>query len=97
MSKKYRTLISELLMMLSETLKRPDILVTIICDTSVIGDLIEESELLIVGYGVKLNNLVWKVAVRQKCLGIIPDTFIICGEEGFFCSDGCLDVGPTLN
>jgi len=26
-----------------------------------------------------------------KCLGIIPGTFIACGEDGNFCSDYCMD------
>lgn len=27
---------------------------------------------------------------ETTCLGIIPDTYIICGEDGNFCSDDCL-------
>jgi len=28
--------------------------------------------------------------VLMTCHGVIPDTFIACGEEGLYCSDECL-------
>jgi hypothetical protein len=31
------------------------------------------------------------------CLGIIPNTFIICGEDGNYCSDYCWQMGVAMS
>lgn len=33
----------------------------------------------------------------SECLNIIPDTYIMCGEGGNFCSDACLKKALELD
>lgn len=97
MTKKYRAWISELLALLSEKLNRPEIRATIILDDTELGDLIEEIELRkirdVFRRKVSLKTPVWQIAITQHCSDIIPNTFYICGEDGQYCSRGCLEVG----
>ena len=35
--------------------------------------------------------------LQHKCLGVVPGTFIICGEDGFqYCSQDCLEIAGKL-
>ena len=100
-TKKYRLQVSDFLRSISETLRRPELMATIISDTTILGDLIEDFELSEIldhpRSNVTLDSIVWEIAVRKKCLGIIPNTFYICGEDNQYCSDSCLDVEDIPN
>ena len=33
-----------------------------------------------------------EAVMREGCHGIIPDTYIACGEDGNYCSEGCWNI-----
>jgi hypothetical protein len=37
------------------------------------------------------NEKIGEYIMDPKCFGVIPGTFIACGEDGNFCSDYCMD------
>lgn len=61
-------------------------------DIKSLGDLVGKSDLVDTHkFAAELEELVVKFKEEQQetCQGVIPNTFIACGEGGNFCSNSC--------
>ena len=36
-----------------------------------------------------------RIESRKECFGLIPNTFIVCGEDGNYCSQNCWDIAKA--